>query len=434
MYTLQTFIGLDREIDNDPMVIAPLGELSTLSRTFARDVTTHQDDAIADMRAHVFSSRQDDTEVSLRSQVLDAVFTVADYLYTRAKGGLTTDDSAATLANLEADLGGAYADWTVGDMVNNGTMWMPEYVIASLTGEVEDTFIRVFFSDTAFQQRYDQYHITVVHPVDNIDDLHGPLASLQTQADELDMAAVFDRLESAAQPYPYTLSKSFEFKVVDVNDPSQYVTLPWVVAIYGRAGDNLDAIYSAIRASILDQSALPSEDWEDRIPDLFKTVEFTVVPYWDQYAVPNQTIEAGLYSPLMRLREAFDIAKAHMPLYATAHVQSHTDLSAYLYKSLAFSICGGPENRGALYDLRSFFPDYALLSTTSLDFNRLSPETRGFVHRLAEQFRLAESAGEFTLLPSGYSKVWRENKLYIVSNYQNIQFYVLAKLSYVGVI
>ena len=70
------------------------------------------------------------------------------------------------------------------------------------------------------------------------------------------------------------------------------------------------------------------------------------------------------------------------------------------------------------------------MSTTSIDFNRLAPETRGFVHQLAEQLKLAESVGEFTLLPGGFSKTWRENKLYVVSTYQNIQFYVLAKLTY----
>jgi hypothetical protein len=431
MYTLQTFIGLDREIDNDPNVVAPIGELSTRSRTYARDVQSYRKDELADVIAHVFSSKQDNASVTLRGDVLDAVYTLSEYVYNRALSGLNTNDATALTSNLEADLGGSFTGWSVGDMVSNGSLWMPSYIIAYVLGQEEDTSVRLFFADAAFQNLYDQYHITVSHPVDQIDDLQGTLASITAATVELNTSMVFDRLGQAAHPYPYTLSASFTFAVVNPQDPTDTLELPWSVAIYGQAGNNVDAIYSAIRASILENSSYGIEDWEDRIPDLFKTVEFTLVPFWDQYSVPNQSLEAGLFSPLMRYKDIFETLRSHMPLYSGAHIQEHADVTTYLYKSIAFGLCGGPENRNGLFDIRSFFPDYATLSTTSIDFNRMSPETRGFVHRLSELLLQAELAGEFTLLPAGYSKVWRENRLYIITTYQNIQFYTLAKASYV---
>lgn len=433
MYTLQTFIGLDREIDNDPNVVAPLGELSTRSRTYARDIQSHRKDTLADVVAHVFSSKQDSTTVALRPDVLEAVYDIVDYTYSRATSGQTTNDKAQLTANLEADLGGFFTGWSVGEMVSNGTIWMPEYIIAYVLGQAEDTSVRIFFADEAFQNLYDQYHITVSHPVDVIDSLQGSIGSIAALTADLDTSAVFDRLTQAAHPYPYTMSLSFTFPVVNPLDPTEFIELPWTVAVYGQAGNNLDAIYSAIREDILDNSSYPIEEWEDRIPDLFKTIEFTIVPFWDQYSVPNQSIEAGLFSPLMRYKDIFDTLRTHMPIYSGAHVQTHSDVTTYLYKSIAFGLCGGPENRNELFDIRSFFPDYATLSTTSIDFNRMAPETRGFVHRLSELLLHCESVGEFTLLPSGFSKMWRENKLYIVTSYQNIQFYGLAKMSFVPV-
>lgn len=433
MYTLQTFIGLDREIDNDPNVVAPLGELSTRSRTYARDIQSHRKDTLADVVAHVFSSKQDSTTVALRPDVLEAVYDIVDYTYSRATSGQTTNDKAQLTANLEADLGGFFTGWSVGEMVSNGTIWMPEYIIAYVLGQAEDTSVRIFFVDEAFQNLYDQYHITVSHPVDVIDSLQGSIGSIAALTADLDTSAVFDRLTQAAHPYPYTMSLSFTFPVVNPLDPTEFIELPWTVAVYGQAGNNLDAIYSAIREDILDNSSYPIEEWEDRIPDLFKTIEFTIVPFWDQYSVPNQSIEAGLFSPLMRYKDIFDTLRTHMPIYSGAHVQTHSDVTTYLYKSIAFGLCGGPENRNELFDIRSFFPDYATLSTTSIDFNRMAPETRGFVHRLSELLLHCESVGEFTLLPSGFSKMWRENKLYIVTSYQNIQFYGLAKMSFVPV-
>lgn len=434
MYTLQTFIGLDREIDNDPNVVAPIGELSTRSRTYARDVQSHRKDELPDVVAHVFSSKQDSAEVALRDEVLGSTYDLVEYVYNRALSGQTTSDKTHLVANLEADLGGFFTGWAVGDMVSNGTIWMPEYIIAYVLGQAEDTSVRLFFSDAAFQNLYDQFHITVSHPVDVIDELQGSIGSIQALTADLDTAAVFNRLTEAAHPYPYTVSASFTFPVVNPNDPTDTIELPWSVAIYGQAGNNIDAIYSAIRADILTNSSYPIEDWEERIPDLFKTIEFTLVPFWDQYSVPNQSLEAGLFSPLIKYKDIFETLRTHMPLYSGTHVQYHSDVTTYLYKSIAFGLCGGPENRNELFDLRSFFPDYATLSTTSIDFNRMSPETRGFVHRLSELLLHAETVGEFTLLPSGYSKMWRENKLYVVTTYQNIQFYTLAKMSYVPVI
>jgi len=434
MYTLQTFIGLDREIDNDPNVVAPLGELSTRSRTYARDIQSHRKDGLADVVAHVYSSKQDNTDVELREDVLGTVYTLVEYIYNRALSGQTTNDNTSLTANLEADLGGLYTGWVVGGMVTNGTLWMPEYVVAYVLGQGEDTSVRVFFADQAFQDLYDQYHITVSHPVDEIDALHGSIGSIVSLTADLNTAMVFDRLTEAAHPYPYTRSVSFTFPVVNPNDPSDTVALPWTVAVYGQAGNNVDAIYSALRKDILANSSYPIEIWEERIPDLFKTIEFTIVPFWSQYSVPNQSLEAGLFSPLMRYRDVFETLRTHMPLYSGTHVQYYGDITTYLYKSIAFGVCGGPENRNELFDIRSFFPDYATLSTTSIDFNRLSPETRGFVHRLAELLLHAESVGEFTLLPAGYSKMWRENKMFVVTTYQNIQFYTLSKMSYVPVV
>lgn len=433
MYTLQTFIGLDREIDNDPNVVAPIGELSTRSRTYARDIQSHRKEELADVVAHVFSSKQDSMPVALRDEVLGSTFDLVEYVYNRALTGQTTSDKAQLQANLEADLGGYYAGWVLGDMVSNGTIWMPEYIIAYVLGQAEETSIRVFFVDQAFQNLYDQYHITVSHPVDDVDSLQGSIDSIRGLTSELDTAAVFDRLRLASHPYPYTMSASFTFPVVNPNNPEEFIELPWSVAIYGQAGNNIDAIYSAIRRSILESSDYTVEDWEDRIPDLFKTIEFSIVPLWDQYSVPNKSLEAGLFSPLMKYKDLFEQMRSHMPLYNGTHVQYNLDVTTYLYKSIAFGICGGPENRNELFDIRSFFPDYATLSTTSIDFNRMAPETRGFVHRLAELLRLAEDVGEFTLLPSGFSKMWRENKLYVVTTYQNIQFYALAKMSYVPI-
>lgn len=431
MYTLQSFVTLDREVDNVPNSIAPFGELSTKARTYALDITEHRDDAIADLALNIFSSRQDDTTVAIRPTVLESMFTLVDYVHTRGQTGMNTGESENLLANIENDFPGVFASVVVGDMVSNGTYWMPSFIIATVLGQQEDTRIRIFFSNDAFLQRYDQSYIQPIHPVDNLDDLHTSIANIKLLTKNLDIPTFFDRVNEHVD-LPDTLTRAFQFAVVNPSNPDEKVVLPWAVAIYGQAGNNIDAIYAELRKDILENSSYPVEDWEERIPDLFKTVEFTIVPFWDQYSVPNQAVDGALYSPMVPLNDAVATLDIHMPLYPSEHVQTNAEVSWYMFKSIAFGICGGPENRNEVYDLRTVHADYAAISTVSNDFNRLTPETRGLIMRLAEQLSLAETVGEFTVLPDLYNKTWRGNRLYVTSTYMNVQYYVLAKNSFTG--
>lgn len=429
MYTLQTFVTMDREMNNDPFVTAPFGELSTMARTYALDIQSHRRDTLPDTAIHIFDSRKDDTTEPARPMVLEATFDITSYIINRAENGQTTADAAQLKANLEADRPGTYTNIIVGDMITNGSTWMPGYIIATVLGQAEETRVRIFFSDQEFLVRYDQYHIEVVHPVDDLDQLHTSISNIADLTADIDITTMLDRLNDEAE-HPYTKTRAFKFHVVNPLNPDEKIQLPWVVAIYGMAGNNIDAIYDAIRKDILDNSTHPVEEWEDRIPELFKTVEFTYVPFWDQYSVPNQGQQAALYSPIVPLIDAIPIIDSHMPSYNSTHVKDNAQVSFYLYKSIAFGVCGGPENRGEIYDIRHYYPDYAAISTQSLDFPRMTPETRDYVMRLAEQIKLAESVGEFTVLPPIYNRAWRGNRMYVVSTLNNIQHYVLAKVSY----
>lgn len=430
MYTLKAFVAIDGHANNNPSVTAPFGELSTLGLTYARDVTSYRQAEQPKLDIRVFTSKHNLDPAPVNSVALGLLFRVSNFVYQRAITNMSTSNSDSVLLAVETNFGGELSSLVVGDMVSDGLVWMPSYLIFNVTNPLLDTQVKVWFADQAFRDQFDEYELAISHPVDNIDALQTSISNIQALTANLDMPALLDRLEAVASPYPYTMQKAFGFDVVNPANPDEKIKLYWLVAIYGIAGDNIDAIYNRIRQEILQNSSYPESEWMDRIPDLFQTIEFTLVPFWDQYSIPNASFAAAMYSPIVKLADVESRLVPHVPNSPLAHIRAHMTVSSYLYKSISFAMVGSIDNRNETYDLRQAFPDYALIPTIAIDFNRMSPATTGLIVMLSSMFRLAETMTEVTTLPRQFSRAIRNNKLFLVGTYNQIQFYLATKQTY----
>jgi hypothetical protein len=68
-----------------------------------------------------------------------------------------------------------------------------------------------------------------------------------------------------------------------------------------------------------------------------------------------------------------------------------------------------------------------------MDFNRMTLSTRGFLSILQEMLNWAEIMSEHSSIPTtaGYTRTIRNGVLYIVKNYQNINYLVAAKKNFI---
>lgn len=435
MYSLKGFVVIDSFQDNSVGNVAPLGELSTHSRTYSREIGKYTDESFPGISMESFSSKYSDIGIiRVESAYVNASLTVANWVYQESIAGRLNDNRNDFLTAFTNQFSSVGEGFSCGPMVTDGSHWMPEYVIWSVRQSVEGITsaneVRLWFSDQAFRNQYDEYEILVVPPVKNLDDLFGNTDSVRPLLEAQNVSSIFNRVEELSGGDPYTFLRTETYTWYDPHNEGSTLPTDWTVVIYGQAGDNVDFIRNALTEYVLENSERDREEWLAILPELFRVTEFIIAPLWTQYSIPNQTLQTGIYRPSGRVKHLTGLAREACVGYPDAHVEDALEYVNVLYKSLGLLIVGGPENIGGVTRFSQHIKDYILVPTTSNDFNRMSPSTQDWIILLHELLKEAESAQEFTSLPPGMSSLKRGNTLYVAARRNNVNYLVTAKSNY----
>lgn len=456
-YSAKGFISFGATTNNTADQIAPLGELSVRSETYAKDRLLFGGSAgsVPDTSVvvSVFNSRSVTTglPVSIPVPYSDTLLEISQWCYRQALLGVFTAETEVFLQQLLAEFTGAIADVEIGPMIQQGQMFLPEYVIfylnqAHFTGynwgtqANEDQYsqprFKFWFSDAAFSDQYDEYVFEFVGPIPNLNDFFLPAAQVRTRVDLRTVTEHFSLAQLKAGEDPYTIVKSISFNYHDPLDTNSIYPTNWTILIYGAAGDNIDAIKSLLAEWILDNSTHTREEWVVIFPDIFTSTEFIITPMWTQYSVPNRVLDPGVYSPTVNIARGVQVARTTCTgtSYTNAHIDVNLAVVSCLYKSIALLILGGPENSDNVFRFEEKWRDYMAVTTSSPDFNRMQPLTQEWVNMLYAMLRIAEDMTEFSDIPPGYTRLKRTNGagqqiLYLVNSIQNVQYLVVSKFT-----
>lgn len=427
-------------VNNDPNQISPLGEMSNITKTFSKDIGQYSVPTYPNLDLLTYVSRHVDletdvvTQIKLNNDRRDIILTLGDWLYTECITGNFSADGSSFSQGFLAEFSSIIKNFDSGDMVNSGgNNWLPEWISFSTLNQTDDS-IKIWFSNDSFISQYDEYEIVVVPPVDDIDTLFSSAASVKALIDQYSLSARQDRINLARNPHPDTQTRVIEYDW-NITSGSGTITLslPWSVVIYGPAGDNVDSIKAAIINYILANSQYGQEVWEDYIPDLFRSTEYLIVPMWENYSIPNETLRTGLNSPTLNADE-FQAHIGYMAneinFYPAEHVYNNTEYTVANYKSMGFFIVGSNSNRDGIFRFKERFNDYIVISSLSPDFSRISPVTQGLIFTLGRLLNAADIATEFSDIPLGLSKLIRSGKLYLTATYNDVLYVVLTRSSY----
>ncbi len=431
MFSLKGFASFAGFANNAIGQVSLIGELSSTSLTFAKDKGILTNINYKDIVLTSFSSKEDDEPTPATQSQQDSLFDVVGWIYTQMLNSNTTQDKLVFLTAISDYFAGNISNVEFGVIINYGDNYIPEWVSWNY-GEGGD-FFRIWFSDASFQAQYDEYEIIVIPALENLDNFFLQATEVDARLGAMTTSKIVDRMQAAKENYPETVMKVETFDYIAPGNPNYKVPSRWGVLIYGNAGNNIDSIKDALTKYILDHSGHLRADWIDILPDLFKRTEFVFMPVWDNYAIPNRTLEAGIYSPLINPAYALDKFELIVTFYLLAHIKNVMDFLTYPYKSLGMVVVGGPENREGKFHLTDFYPDFIAINTASIDFNRMSPETQEFANDLATMIYLAENTDKYTILPFGYTKLVRDNIIYVVKTINNVQFLVVTKHSFENV-
>lgn len=430
MYALKGFAVHALMASNIPGVVAQLGELSPQSATYSREKGYYTGSVAPNVTLISMLSKQDGVMVEATTEIANHALAICKWVYDRT---LTSNAPvfADQLLQLALTTFASSADaFECGEIVYDGNYYMPEWISwkSKLTGLGDNRF-KIWFVDAAFAGQYDEYELVIVPPMDNLNDFFKTGTQVEALLKARSLAETMDKIQAAKAGAPETIIRVETYDYVDPLNATHKVASNWGVLIYGAAGNNVDAIKDELVEYILENSTHTREEWSPILPDIFRRTEFVIVPRWDTYAIPNRTLEAGIYSPIVNLTEAIAKLKAVIPDYPETHINTNAAAMAHPYKSLQLLVVGGPENRDSKFKITDMFPDFIAVSSTSIDFNRMSEPTRAWALSLAELLLVAETVGEFTSTPVSITKTTRDGILYVVRSYQNVHYLVAAKSS-----
>ena len=450
MYNLKGFINISDLINNETGVVSVLGEMSPIAMSYAKEKGYYSNIDAQGIELISMSGLLDESSVISKAPVPGEVAQLATLV------GQWVRDNANN-SGLMGEVNGTYPDYlnalnayftgpsftdfeflnlAMGDMVTLSVpsltdKKMPEWISYSLVYDDGPTekpaTTKLWFSDLAFRAQFDEYEIEVVPPIDNLDDFFLPYTQVKDLIDAFTPPVMMQKIAEAIDIYPPTLVKTNMYTWEDNELPPNTIETPWTVVIYGMAGNNVDLIIAAIREYILNNSTHPYEDWLDIFPDIFRTTEFVITPMWNRYAIPNMTLTAGVYSPMVNFNQDIDDYLLTVLNYDEAHVRLHTMSGVLTYKSLSFYVVGSPDNRNNQFDFDDVFPDYIAVDTNSLDFGKMSAKTQGWVLFINEMIQIAESMTESSSIPFTCTRVTRNGVLYLASSYDDIQYLITSK-------
>ena len=113
------------------------------------------------------------------------------------------------------------------------------------------------------------------------------------------------------------------------------------------------------------------------------------------------------------------------------HVAENLEIFSTFYRGMMFISIGNPSNLNRLVKLSTLYPDYSSIPVSS-DFERMEEATRTFAERLAICLEAARIYREGDTVPSGYYRINRNSKTYIAFLFNNYQYMVMTRDSYMS--
>lgn len=436
-YSLKGFIALPSLTNNAAGSVALLGEISKDSLTYTKETGMYKSTTYPDALLYSFNSISSESgAVSVPTDKSEIALRVGTFFLNAGMNGIFNGNASHVSSEINLEFDSLIENIEVGILIQmpfagsyNDEIWMPEWINFKLIGE--DSTFRLWFSDSSFLTQYDGFEYSFIPPIENIDDFFRSKAEVAGLIAENGMAEIISRIEGVREEYPYTLIKTKTYEWLDSIDPLFKLNTSWTTLVYGRAGNDPEQIRLSLVEWILANSVHSREEWLELLPDLFTPSEFILVPLFNQFAVPNETIQAGLNSPVITLVDAKEVAVqlCRGVGFEEEFLLANTSIAATPYTPLGMVVVGNEMNRGGIKTFYAMFPDYIGLPISSLDFGRLSVRTQNWIRMFVDLIEVARDMSEYNVVPPGFSRITRDDIIYVSKEFENMQYIVASKIS-----
>lgn len=434
-YSLKAFMQLSASLINTPNTVAEFGELSNISLTYSRNQKTYVNSNPSTMVLRAFYTKSSDNIVEIPGVIKNKVFEVTQWIMDTQFGTNAYNTKNAFLSALTNQFGTQLSGLNCGDMISNTEgQFFPTWIgftqlnIAN-TEFYSSNLIKIWYADESFRTEYDENEIIVIPPVSDLEGLFSSKATVQNNLTNFRNNELINKINTVITVNPSTEVRDEVYLWKEQTNPLNTLNTIWTVIIYGRLDGNSDYIKDAVRSYIAANSSRTETAWRALIPDIYLNTEFYIFPKWANMAIAERDIQVGQYSPMILLTKELAYIKSFLTIIPESHVNTYLTSIPFQYKSLNALVISGNENRDNIFSIKTLFPDFLNVPTTDSLFNLQSVKTKEWVIQMGHVLETAEKTGIFDPVPTGMSKILRNNILYITFKYDNIEYLVSTKSS-----
>jgi hypothetical protein len=428
MNLIKGFVTINTYVSNVKNTVAPLGELSTWSQTYSRQKADYALPTYGNLKLTTFKSVNSISKAyyTLTNTQVEEVFDVVnkciEYNTTHIQPH-SPDDFRNNITNA---FYGKLLNFNIGSFVSNGDVSLPQWVSWGSVDNNNDS-IKIWLSDMAFKEQYDEYEIEVIPPVTDLSLFFGMPNLLTTAISSRSVSQTYELIDQVKAGNPETCVRSLPFTCVNLFITSA-IHSDWTVVIYGKAGDQLDNIKEAITNYLTTTTTKSLEQWQDVLPELFERTEFVLVPLWNKKSIRNLTNLSSLYSSIISYKETLNFLNGvyYGTGYPDGYMADNVAIMSYDYKGISIAVIPGTTNMIDKRKLTDLFPDYIPVSTSSLDFSRMSIKTQQFVVELGKLLLAAETAVNIYSMPGNFRQISRNGVAYITTTFNEVNYLVAA--------
>lgn len=436
MYRLKAFGTFPAFYNNDAGVVNPIGELSSHAETFASDVPLYKRTSAPNSILRTFLSVNEvsPTEkvgVKPNELVVAQVLSVMEYLYTHSISGEITNDKGTLIGALMNVFAGQIQTIELGDMVKDAQFWLPSWISWEGTATNAPYATKIWFADGHFRGQFDEYEIRPYAGIDNIDGFFNTATAVKAIVKSITIRDMMARGDGVANGQPPTLIDVEEFEWVDPLDKTNKILVPWGFVTYSEAGLNIDAKKQELIKWIMAHTTHTLDEWTELFPDIFGATEYIFTPSWWHIAIPGDQINGGVFSPVNHPATVIAAVKALTKGvdYTPAYIDANVNIAACVYKQVQLGVVGGPRNRDDIHQFGNRWDDYLALSTSHIDFGRMSEPTQKMVVILINLLKIAETMTVSSDMPHGYLRTIRDGVMYVSASTDRTQLLVASRQS-----
>lgn len=436
-YRLKGFVELTSETMSSSNEIAPYGELSTLSLTYAKNKRLYVKSTNPAGRLVAFLTKDSTGVIDVPETIRTKLFQVTDWIVSNQNGSNKATTKASFLTKLTQQFSSSITSIACGDLVTKGTgantVHFPGWISFSQTGitstaSYSTNEIKIWYSDSKFKSEYDEHEIVIIPPLTDINGLFGNKATVEAALDLYKDNNLIPNIQTARAQCPETKIVSERYLWKDSTTVTQEeLNISWVALIYGRLNSDEDSIKLAIKAYIASKSNRSVANWTALLPDIYRTTEFFFLPRWRNYAIPDRELQAGQFSTIARVKKELDYAKTALSTIAGSHIDANLSIMPFQYKSICALVVGGVSNRNNLFSIEQVMSDYLNVPSTDVSFDLQSPNTKSWINSMIIALRAAETIGANDSPPQGMRLVTNNSVLYVSFKLDNINYLVATK-------